>query len=222
MLRAIVSITLYLSASETFNMRVPANHEPQTPIVAPISICGQGNYGSGDIFYIDNNLSKCYQTAMEYNASAVIIDNDLWGDYVFQHGTVIARATDDMGFYIKNQDLINAEIAPDPTKSIFASFPTDKIIFFLIIINTLYGFHMLLKFVKKYTNLKLKREFIPISKYNGDQQDICSICLEDFQKNEIIRTTKCNHIFHEKCLNGWIHDERPDLKCPNCNGLLFT
>ena len=69
---------------------------------------------------------------------------------------------------------------------------------------------------------RLKRNFIPKSKYNNNEIEICSICLETFEKGENIRTTKCNHIFHVKCLDRWIYDERRNLPCPNCNRSIFN
>jgi len=68
----------------------------------------------------------------------------------------------------------------------------------------------------------LKRNFIPKSKYDKDVIEICTICLEIVEKGDTIRTVKCNHIFHDNCLDRWIYDERGDLKCPNCNYLIFN
>jgi len=220
MLKVLVSITLYLSASRTFNTRVPANHEPNKPIIAPVSVCGKGDYTNGDIFYIDRDLSKCYQIALDYNASAIIIDEHLWGNYVFQHDEVMARVDGVTGSYLTSPILIHAEIIADPTPSIFVDLMIN-ILYLVIIVNVAIAIKMFIRFISNYTNVTLKREHIPISKYNSEESDTCSICLEDFKKGDKIRTTKCNHIYHEICLDGWIRDERADLKCPNCNGLLF-
>ena len=43
----------------------------------------------------------------------------------------------------------------------------------------------------------------------------CSICLHNFQKDEIVFALKChvNHIFHEKCLHKWVETR---MACPLC------
>lgn len=42
--------------------------------------------------------------------------------------------------------------------------------------------------------------------------DNCMICLKDTYEDENVKT-KCNHNFHEKCLNDWLKNNR---KCPLC------
>ena len=39
----------------------------------------------------------------------------------------------------------------------------------------------------------------------------CCICLDDILSN--IKTTKCNHIFHKKCINNWLKEKN---ECPLC------
>ena len=44
-------------------------------------------------------------------------------------------------------------------------------------------------------------------------EKICSICLENIlYKNDIIKT-KCNHIFHTKCIEKWLSKQNT---CPIC------
>ena len=47
--------------------------------------------------------------------------------------------------------------------------------------------------------------------YNTDE---CSICLETFKEDENIIQLKCNHIFHNKCLETWL--SHYNNKCPTC------
>lgn len=54
--------------------------------------------------------------------------------------------------------------------------------------------------------------------YNTDIEDKieieCSICLEVMNKNnKIIKLYCCDHIYHEKCIRGWIEKNR---NCPLC------
>ena len=44
-------------------------------------------------------------------------------------------------------------------------------------------------------------------------EDVCSICLEEFEYNQELKKLKCNHIFHKECLESWINDKKI---CPLC------
>lgn len=61
---------------------------------------------------------------------------------------------------------------------------------------------------------------IKIVKYNkkdiGEEvskQERCSICFEDFKKDDNVKMLKCNHIYHPKCIDFWLGKEK---KCPFC------
>ena len=57
-----------------------------------------------------------------------------------------------------------------------------------------------------------------IKKYGNNEQ--CSICLENFKLNNEIYITKCNHIFHYKCIEEALNKDISD--CPNCRSNLKT
>ena len=42
----------------------------------------------------------------------------------------------------------------------------------------------------------------------------CSICLEEFKNQDILKKLNCNHIFHKDCLEPWINNN--NLNCPLC------
>lgn len=45
--------------------------------------------------------------------------------------------------------------------------------------------------------------------------DACSICLEDFCKeNELIVLKKCRHMYHELCFKSWLRTNK--ISCPLC------
>lgn len=45
-------------------------------------------------------------------------------------------------------------------------------------------------------------------------KETCSVCLNDFKaKDKARRLPLCNHTFHEKCIDSWLHVARD---CPNC------
>ena len=62
---------------------------------------------------------------------------------------------------------------------------------------------------------------IPIHKYTKEQfgeQDSCSICIGDFDVDTRVKQVpRCQHIFHEDCLDEWIHKSRAsNIVCPVC------
>ena len=49
-----------------------------------------------------------------------------------------------------------------------------------------------------------------------DNKDCCSctVCLLNFEDDDIVRKIKCNHIFHKKCIDEWLLNH--SNKCPVC------
>lgn len=48
----------------------------------------------------------------------------------------------------------------------------------------------------------------------GYSNQICSICLENFEKKQKIYQIKsCSHIYHASCIEVWLQEK---LKCPLC------
>ncbi|CAD8214172.1 unnamed protein product [Paramecium pentaurelia] len=47
----------------------------------------------------------------------------------------------------------------------------------------------------------------------GKSNKKCSICCNEFHKDESIMQLPCKHIFHENCCKSWLVNSR---KCPNC------
>ena len=48
---------------------------------------------------------------------------------------------------------------------------------------------------------------------NIKKEEMCIICLGEFNSEDIIKKFFCEHIFHESCLKVWINQS---LKCPIC------
>lgn len=63
------------------------------------------------------------------------------------------------------------------------------------------------KLLQKEQQQKIKRiasKFLETKKI-GTSNQTCSICLENYQKNQkIYQIKKCLHIFHTKCLEPWV------------------
>jgi len=58
-------------------------------------------------------------------------------------------------------------------------------------------------------------------KFQGNAGDIeigeikrCVICLQDYQRNEEIKTLPCGHEYHSKCVDPWL--ARHNRTCPTC------
>ena len=46
------------------------------------------------------------------------------------------------------------------------------------------------------------------------QHEVCSICLEESLTD--LYETNCKHIFHTKCINGWLVNNLTTFNCPLC------
>ena len=68
----------------------------------------------------------------------------------------------------------------------------------------------------KVTVSKEELDKIPLIDFSElEKKDtICSICLDEFEKEHKIRKTVCGHLFHMKCLDKWLSEN--SYKCPMC------
>jgi len=67
--------------------------------------------------------------------------------------------------------------------------------------------------IPNYTIIQNKIIKIKEYKLNNVSEEICSICLETYTKNDIINILKCGHKYHDKCIDGWIETNN---NCPLC------
>jgi|TARA_Y100000389_G_scaffold184930_1_gene203816 hypothetical protein len=44
--------------------------------------------------------------------------------------------------------------------------------------------------------------------------NICSVCLEDFKDDDILKKLNCTHVFHKECLEPWLNNN--NRNCPLC------
>ena len=75
-----------------------------------------------------------------------------------------------------------------------------------------------------YSYYKIKERSLEESLIQDNLSDNCSICLENYLKNDKIIKLDCDHIFHKKCLKKWFKiliDKSEDLNCPLCRNNLF-
>ena len=50
-----------------------------------------------------------------------------------------------------------------------------------------------------------------------NNNDVCSICFEKNDCDDILTLTKCNHVYHYKCINEWI---KIGKTCPLCRAVI--
>jgi hypothetical protein len=103
---------------------------------------------------------------------------------------------------------------------VFAAFSVVFNIF--VYINTL-GIHTIVMFMLRNGMIKTNDaapegtlEKCSIVTYNTadfEENQECSICMEEFDSTQVIRRTRCGHVFHSKCLAGWL---KAGHTCPLC------
>ena len=65
-------------------------------------------------------------------------------------------------------------------------------------------------------NTNLINEYEEIDYLPGDDNDVCSICLEKYFDEEDLKkvvSLKCKHLFHKECIDTWF---RINKNCPMC------
>ena len=75
-----------------------------------------------------------------------------------------------------------------------------------------------------YFRLKINNNSLTEILIENNLSDNCSICLEDYKKNDKCVKLNCNHIFHKKCLSDWFKNQiskSENLNCPLCRNNLF-
>ena len=58
---------------------------------------------------------------------------------------------------------------------------------------------------------------VAVTQYHGTDTQ-CSICLQDFQREEYVYRLHCNHLFHNDCWNNFMMNTVAEEGCPNCRG----
>jgi hypothetical protein len=65
-------------------------------------------------------------------------------------------------------------------------------------------------------SFRIKKK-VTIQKVDSDDEDNllneCSICLENYKKDDMIIILSCDHNFHESCLKEW---SKNNNSCPHC------
>lgn len=51
-----------------------------------------------------------------------------------------------------------------------------------------------------------------------DGVNTCTVCIEDFDIGDEVKTLPCKHVFHSLCINKWVLER--STVCPNCKRLI--
>lgn len=60
---------------------------------------------------------------------------------------------------------------------------------------------------------------LPVEKFKNDKSrpDDCSLCLEPYAEDDVLRVLPCQHIFHQACIDTWFSSRRfVPRTCPLC------
>ena len=122
-------------------------------------------------------------------------------------------------------------VAPDNSTNIevdddfyFYNFFTPFTLFTLSMCS-IYGLYYVVNKIKSISdNADSIRENINIDSLNTLvvcnelPENNCSICLEEFKNEDLLKKLNCNHIFHKDCLGTWINNNtnKNNNTCPLC------
>lgn len=54
---------------------------------------------------------------------------------------------------------------------------------------------------------------------DNNPNDVCAICMCNVSKEDGIKSTACQHVFHKNCYNNWL---QVNLSCPICRSHPFS
>ena len=64
------------------------------------------------------------------------------------------------------------------------------------------------------TSIRNYNKISIITKEKNNDNELCSICLEEIKVNQTIRVLNCFHKYHKNCIDEWFNIS---LICPQCN-----
>ena len=89
-----------------------------------------------------------------------------------------------------------------------------KIVYIIVMFYLIIKIYQILIKRKIICFQRWKYQYKHIQKYDSRKETECAICLEEFQRNDIIKEFyKCKHIFHKECLKNWL---KRSNECPLC------
>ncbi|CAD8141410.1 unnamed protein product [Paramecium octaurelia] len=85
----------------------------------------------------------------------------------------------------------------------------------------IYKEKQIIKNKQRFENLMPAQQFMSVSDRfpESKSETTCSICLEPFTSSSLVRMTYCEHVFHSRCLERWMKNNKI---CPLCRASLDT
>ncbi|MDA9846586.1 E3 ubiquitin protein ligase [Flavobacteriaceae bacterium] len=159
------------------------------------------------------NLNIALKNITDFGASVAFYYDKNWSDDIFliQNKNI---AIDDITYAIVKKNNLIGTVIKSNAQSVLQTAQADM--FLLIVIFIIIGFLLHKIGIWTYNKYETYTKNKLCSTYsgNGEEEEICTICIEEFKEGDIIRTLHCNHIFHKKCIDEWFDKKEV---CPNCN-----
>lgn len=57
------------------------------------------------------------------------------------------------------------------------------------------------------------RNYCEVHRTISKQENCCVVCLLEFEQEDLVRITLCNHIIHKSCFDSWLVRNKT---CPLC------
>lgn len=86
-------------------------------------------------------------------------------------------------------------------------------ILYLIFLLILWIYQKIRNFFIRRSNIKMYNELLNIQTYDGNTDDICTICISKYSVDDIVCTLPCDHKYHDKCIRVWF---KIKTICPLC------
>lgn len=67
---------------------------------------------------------------------------------------------------------------------------------------------------KKELDRHMLRKYKDLSKETKENNPSCTVCMEDFEEDGVVRKMVCQHVFHQECIDKWLLEY--SYKCPMC------
>jgi hypothetical protein len=214
-----VQLSFFIEGQRTFNTIGMANNIFHDSLSAPMLIttsCLENlNIPSTERWFgmvikeTECQLDIALKNITNLGASIAFYYGENWSHDIFLMRNKNIAIDDITYGIVEKYNLIETVIIP-------ISQDTRRMDIFLLMVSFIMFGYMLYKFVMwSYNNYTKNKLYFKTSKYSGNgDEEVCTICIEEFKDGENIRTLRCKHIFHKKCIDEWF--EKKEI-CPNCN-----
>lgn len=202
-----------------------------------LSIDAVGNSTAIEQAVFDPNLEKNEIPSRRFLHRATI-----WKDMMILHGGLLGRVQNDTwGLNLTTTSLkpVDIQLLSDPESLLTLTKFLTSLIIALVLLLLVTAVVIYRKFIRQEGDIsfdpaqiqELQRQRglpqkviqkFPMIKYKkgdskdveeGDDEDLCPICLNDLEQGSKLRQLPCKHVFHPKCIDEWLGSKST---CPMC------